>query len=622
VTLEETILESCARLGLPPEHPCDQTLRPTPETGPPAHLPRLTLTPSEVAGADADLVLLGKLAEGGQGLIRVAEQRSLGRKVAIKCLHPGEKAPAEADTLLREGYVTGHLEHPNIVPVHQVGWTDSQGPVIVMKRIDGVAWKQLIRDPQSPGWDGYEGDRLERHLRILVDVCHALSYAHDHDIVHRDIKPANIMIGGYGEVYLLDWGVAFALADGPEGGELVGTPSYMAPEMVVEGGVHLDKRTDVYQLGAVLHDIITGTPRHTGDTVYMVLTAAARSEPFDFGPDVSPQLAAICNKACSRRPDDRYSEVAELRVAIEEFLRHRSSEAAAQRATISLTELQELAVSTDAYAQPVMLKVHRRYSACRFGFEQALQEWPENPTAREGLRAVLRSMFEYELAARNVGACDLLLADMPDAEPELLQRLETMRAEIAEQATAGEELREIRRQQRFHGADWGRTLFAIGDGVVSMFVLALLGQIVRARNMHISPLENAAWVGLLLAAKAAPLYLFRKSLFDTRIFRQMIVLLIMGSAILMLNRAIAGIRGMSFVETIMADCVVMTALGATAAVTLSPVLWFTALIGALMTLAAAIHVEYAAEILGMAYLIHCLYLAVLIRPRGPKKLSQ
>src|SRR5690606_12035425 len=124
--------------------------------------------------------------------------------------------------------------HPHIVPVHAVGWTEAEGPLIVMKRIEGASWHALLRDPLHPLLEAAGQDMLERHLAIFLDVCQAVRFAHSRGVLHRDIKPANVMVGAFGEVYLLDWGVALTREQRAAGvaPRVAGTPAYMAPEMV------------------------------------------------------------------------------------------------------------------------------------------------------------------------------------------------------------------------------------------------------------------------------------------------------------------------------------------------------------------------------------------------------
>src|SRR5262249_13703285 len=154
------------------------------------------------------------------------------------------------------------------------------------KRVQGVPWSTLIAQPQHPLWGALERgeDRLGAHLDVLGRVCHALQFAHSQGVLHLDIKPQNVMVGAFGEVYLLDWGLATATADasapprataGAASESLLGTPGFLAPEMVCGGP--LDVRTDVYLLGSTLHYLLTRRPRHEGADLGEVLAAALTS---------------------------------------------------------------------------------------------------------------------------------------------------------------------------------------------------------------------------------------------------------------------------------------------------------------------------------------------------------
>ena len=206
------------------------------------------LSTGDDAGALADLVARGELGRGGMGVVLRAEQRSLERDVAVKTTDVSDERAARA--LVREGRLMGGLEHPSVVPVHALGMGAAGRPLLVMKRVEGVTWRTLLRDPEHEGWKpllGGHQDRLRAHVEILAEVCRALAFAHDRGVVHRDVKPENVMIGGFGEVYLLDWGVALRLRDRETDAiALVGTPGYLAPEMISGNPEEVDARTDVY----------------------------------------------------------------------------------------------------------------------------------------------------------------------------------------------------------------------------------------------------------------------------------------------------------------------------------------------------------------------------------------
>jgi serine/threonine-protein kinase len=251
--------------------------------------------------AGAEFVQGELLGRGGMATVWSASQRALGREVAIKRASDAADGVAER-LLLREAAIAGQLEHPNIVPIHQL-LVDARGPAVVMKRISGKSWDALIEDP---------GVTLDQHLVVFLQTLNAVGFAHSRGVIHRDIKPQNVMIGSYGEVYLLDWGVAKRKQDAPSD-EIVGTPCYMAPEMA-EGLA--DERTDIFLLGATLHEVLVGTPRHAGEGALDVLYAAMYVEPFAYPHSVPAELAELCNRACARAPEARLQDVEALRRAV------------------------------------------------------------------------------------------------------------------------------------------------------------------------------------------------------------------------------------------------------------------------------------------------------------------
>jgi hypothetical protein len=212
-----------------PDQP-QMTLRPPPPQDPSA--------PGRLRG-EAALVFEGELGRGGMGVVHLATQTSVGRKVAVKRQWPASGLEGTV-SLLHEAWITGAVEHPHIVPLYDVA-TDALGqPLVVLKCIDGTSWRALLGDEAAVRRQYGVVDVQAWHLRTLMQVATAVHFAHQRGIVHRDIKPENVMLGGPGEVYLVDWGIARAFdatvdarlprLDAREG--LVGTPAYMAPEMV------------------------------------------------------------------------------------------------------------------------------------------------------------------------------------------------------------------------------------------------------------------------------------------------------------------------------------------------------------------------------------------------------
>ena len=269
------------------------------------------------SGADGvpGFVVRETLGEGGMGVVRAAEQVSLGRQVAVKTVKGALAGnPQVTLRLLREAWLAGRVEHPNVVPIYDLGLDDAGRPHIAMRLVEGTSWDELLRDPELVRTRHGATDALEWHLRVLVQVTQAVSRAHAKGIVHRDIKPENVMIGEFGEVYLLDWGIAVSLVADPEGRlplaadakEAAGTPCYMAPEMLGGPQPLIDERTAVYLLGATLHEIVTGQPPHRGAEFGDMVRSILDSTPL-FPPDVPRELAAICTRAMRRLRKGRYA---------------------------------------------------------------------------------------------------------------------------------------------------------------------------------------------------------------------------------------------------------------------------------------------------------------------------
>jgi serine/threonine-protein kinase len=408
---------------------------------PPA-LTLATLPPVRVAEEgeplpDAEYQVTGLLGEGGMGRVLLARQRSLHRDVAIKVL--GSRASSEAAAgLVAEAVVAGSLEHPNVVPVHALGLDASGRPVLVMKRIEGVSLRDLLRDDAHPVWSTIAedaADRLDAKLETLMAVCNAVHFAHSRGIVHRDLKPDNVMIGSFGEVYVVDWGIAVRLGDPRAFGDRskgpVGTPAYMAREMVLSDHAHIDARTDVYLLGATLHAALTGHPRHRGDNLYEVMFSAIESSPFAYSADVPAELAALCNRAMHADPTARFATALELRRAIAAYRRHRGSISLSDEAAVRLREALALGPG-GSHGQ----RVHALLTESRFGFSQALRAWPENAPAGAGLADCLVAMIEVELVGRDAAGARALYEELPEPRPALAARIEALARELTATAAA------------------------------------------------------------------------------------------------------------------------------------------------------------------------------------------
>jgi tRNA A-37 threonylcarbamoyl transferase component Bud32 len=284
---------------------------------------------------------LGVIGEGGMGSVLVARDSIVGRDVAMKVMRPGQSGRQDLRRrFLREALVQGQLEHPTIVPVYDLMAVADGSPGFTMKRIRGVTLAEVI-DAQLAG-DSEAIRTYTRHklLTAFGSVCLAIELAHSRGVLHRDIKPQNVMLGDFGEVYILDWGVAKLAGEAQESvaatdiraavvetqvGDVMGTPGYMSPERLTVGAP-VDIRADVYSLGAILFEILSLRPLHVAGETGPTLDESARNgtdaRPSVRAPrrDVPPELDAICVKATALSPDDRYASCRELYAALSRFL--------------------------------------------------------------------------------------------------------------------------------------------------------------------------------------------------------------------------------------------------------------------------------------------------------------
>jgi len=375
--------------------------------------PRSITEPSEVKGEiDSDYQTQKLLGKGGMGTVHLAKQNSLGREVALKRLHEKNRSNSSVqDDFLLEATMTGRLEHPNIIPIYDVGCEENGDLFYVMKNIRGLPWTKTI-DEQS----------LLENLEILLRVCDAIAFGHAQGILHRDLKPENIMIGEFGEVLVLDWGLAVALGDQEtQIASPGGTPAYMAPELLNPPHA-VCRQSDVYLLGAILFEILTGIPPHGGKSAKEALLAVAENVIQDYGrnkvavEDASGELLAIATKAMSSDPADRQQSVLEFQQAIKEFRYHQESWVLSTRAS------QELKKATED-------KDYTAYSRSVFGFEEALNLWSGNEAAQNELKNARSS---YAECAEQQGDFDLALSLLDESDPEqkpLISRLHEARKE-------------------------------------------------------------------------------------------------------------------------------------------------------------------------------------------------
>jgi serine/threonine-protein kinase len=439
-------------------------------------LPRLL--GDQARDAKPEIRIKHKIGEGGMGLVSLAHQLPMGRDVAVKGLRNQRRNHQMRLSLLAEGWTTGLLEHPNIVPVYTVGRDADGEPIIIMKRIEGVAWDELLRNPGKAPREFDSDDPLDWHIDILSQVCNAVHYAHSKGIIHRDLKPENVMIGEFGEVYVLDWGIAVGLNRDPshrlpsidQASAPAGTPPYMAPEMVNAEGQNLSTRTDVYLLGAILHEILTGQPPHTGETLQTIMFEAFCSHPKDYDESVPGRLADICRRAMAADPGQRFVSAEAFRHALVGFKRHREALVLADEAHDRLDSLRDVLGdgpgddNRDQGRSEAM--IYKLFGECRFGFEQALRVEPDNDMATSGFQSALEMMAERELSRGAFQAASLLLADFPHPRPGFERRLDELGERLKTRQDEFESLQKIKHEVDPEIGRTSRSIFAMALGVV------------------------------------------------------------------------------------------------------------------------------------------------------------
>jgi serine/threonine-protein kinase len=291
-------------------------------------LPRLDLV------REARYEFRDELGRGGMGQVLLAHDQILNRDIALKTLLPDSSGDSDSRArLLQEAQITGILEHPSIIPIYDLGALSSRQPFYTMRVVRERSLEQIIREMAAGEEHAHS---LTQLVSILRQVSLAVHYAHDRGVIHRDLKPENILIGSYGEVFVIDWGVAKVIdpelramslsrAETEELGALVGTPQYMAPEQAQGQNDRIDERTDVYALGAILYEVLTLLPVFYANNVLSLLFKAveeAPKAPSERAPErtIPRELEEICLKALAKSPEDRFHSAEAMADELELFL--------------------------------------------------------------------------------------------------------------------------------------------------------------------------------------------------------------------------------------------------------------------------------------------------------------
>jgi serine/threonine-protein kinase len=514
------------------------------------------------------------------GKVLLSRQRSLGRDVAVKVAR-GDASLGTVQALIHEARTTGALEHPGIIPVYALASDVAGRPALVMKRVDGVSWSRLLHDPNDPAWDRirHRGlDELEAHIDILTHVCNAIAFAHSKGVLHRDIKPANVLIGEFGEVYVADWGVAARKAELQRPDQkpaLVGTPVYLAPEMVAGDDTQMDERTDVFLLGSTLFEVLAGKPPFGGPDLRAVLLASweGRSEPIPAS--APPELADICRQAMAIAPAQRFQSATELRDALMGWVRHRGSVALARAAQERLDQLIGLLRSgSKDRAEIVPLA-----SECRFGFTQALREWPHNDLAKEGLRDALEATARFEISQGNLEVATALCRELGSVPPDLAASLRHLEERQRERARRDARLDHLAQELDPEVSRRERAWFFVALGLM---VVVMVGALeldtpvrawLRSLGKWLLPMTFAGY----LISYCTLIFVGRRSLLATRLNRRIagvVAIVILGP---LLNRTTGTLLGATMQQMVVGDLILSAAVCTTAALMLHWGFWLSTL---------------------------------------------
>jgi WD40 repeat protein len=374
------------------------------------------------SASPADYELRDIVGEGGVGIVFSARQSSFNRDVAVKMLRSDRVDDANRNEFVAEAVTTGDLEHPNIIPVHDLGIDEKGDLFYSMKRVQGDPWNKVIKK-----------NTLSENIQIFMKVADAVAFAHAEDVIHRDLKPENVMIGAFGEVLLMDWGLANRFETKANGTTVSqpssrgGTPAYMAPEMVLDPVEQTGPLADVYLLGAILYEIITGATPHPGKGIGKCLQSVMGNviRPTD----KSGELVDIALRAMRTEPADRFPSVLTLQKAIRDYLSHSESVLLVSRAK------EELAAGEKT-------RDYQHFARAVFGCQEAITLWEGNQPAREVL---LAAELAYARVALDKGDYDLALSTLDEEEPSQAELRGEVRAALEERDSRKRRLRNLKR---------------------------------------------------------------------------------------------------------------------------------------------------------------------------------
>ena len=411
--------------------------------------------------------ILHVLAKGGMATIFEAKQRVPPRIVAVKQAEQIHDEELQ-QSLYHEAMIMGGLDHPNIIPIHQIV-IEGNRPSVIMKRVQGKTFKEFIHD----------GCSVLDSINIILQVSHAVEYAHQRGIIHRDIKPSNIMIGHYNEVYLLDWGIAIDqrnIRHAMSG--LVGSPSFMAPEMLCGDPEQVTEQTDIYLLGSTLHYALTKTRRHDAESFSTLFSLIESSPAITYPPEIPVEVASLLNQTCHKDPNERPISVHDFRKQLTDIRNHWK----AIQLAMEGGKLAQKCVHVDILEEKEVL-----FHKARQDFSYAQRIWPESEMAVQGHENLLRHMLSWYIAQKHPRKAHQIYMELDIHDNEIINQI----TELFEGDTFlnEEQLRLLRIGQAYDFVQTKETSATfsqfIGFGAIFM---ALCGNIVQF--VYRIPLDN------------------------------------------------------------------------------------------------------------------------------------
>lgn len=376
---------------------------------------------------EKSLELLEEIGRGGMGAVYRAKQTQLRRIVAVKTSHLTPKGDMD---FLSEAFITAYLDHPNIAPVHDLAISNDNQLKLVMKLVSGRSWRdRLAADTCTE--ELLHSDLFDEHLIILQHVCQAIGFAHSRGIIHCDLKPDNVMLGDFGEVLLMDWGVALDFRD-PESITVEdaravhrsavtsprGTPVYMPAELSMGTGDSLGPWTDTYQIGAILFELITGRPPHTGKSMAEVLKKSLGGERAKLPSGTPDELRRILDKALHPDIEQRYQSAGELRTALIEFRKHRESHWIAEAGRQTLVDCEKVIEGSANLDSRLRNELYADFAESVASFRQAQQLWSDNRLAKNGEFEARRSLAHFALKNGDLALAEAHISRFSENHPD------------------------------------------------------------------------------------------------------------------------------------------------------------------------------------------------------------